>query len=136
MFVANQAQQGGGLYLSGATSQFVHSTIAGNSSADGRGVVIDKYPGLVNPVAPDQIPSSVAFTNTIFADHTVAIFATAGNTLSVDGVLWHDTVTPIDAPGVYTTLQHEFTGDPQLLARRLSSAARRFSRPRSGQSDG
>ena len=103
VFLTNQAQQGGGLYLSGATSQFIHSTIAGNSSADGRGVVIDRYPGLVNPGAPDQIASSVAFTNTIFADHTVAIFATAGNTLSVDGVLWHDTVTPIVAPGAYTT---------------------------------
>jgi parallel beta-helix repeat protein len=109
VFVANQAQQGGGLYLSGATSQFVHSTIAGNSSADGRGVVIDKYPG-----APDQIASRVAFTNTIFAGQTVAIFATAGNTLSVDGVLWHDTVTPVLAPGAYTTQQHEFTGDPRF----------------------
>ena len=69
VFVANQAQQGGGLYLSGATSQFIHSTIASNSSADGRGVVIDRYPGLANPGAPDQIASSVAFTNTIFADH-------------------------------------------------------------------
>ena len=135
VFLANQAQQGGGLYLSGATSQFIHSTIAGNSSADGRGVVIDRYPGLVNPGAPDQIASSVAFTNTIFADHIVAIFATAGNTLSVDGVLWHDTVTPIVAPGAHTTRQHEFTGDPQLLARRLSSEARRLGSPRPRQSD-
>ena len=114
VFVANHAQQGGGLYLSGATSQFVHSTVAGNSSADGRGVVIDRYPGLAKPGAPEQTPSSVAFTNTIFADHTVAIFATAGNTLSVDGVLWHDTVTPILAPDAYTTQQHEFTGDPRF----------------------
>jgi hypothetical protein len=114
VFLTNHAQQGGGLYLSGATSQFVHSTIAGNSSADGRGVVIDRYPGLVNPGAPDQIPSSVAFTNTIFADQTVAIFATADNTLSVDGVLWHDMGTPIVAPGANTTRQHEFQGDPRF----------------------
>jgi hypothetical protein len=114
VFVANQAQQGGGLYLSGAMSQFIHSTIADNISADGRGVVIDRYPGLVNPGAPDQIASSVAFTNTIFAGHTVAIFATAGNTLSVDGVLWYDTAIPIDAPSAYVTQQHEFTGDPRF----------------------
>ena len=116
VFVANQAAQGGALYLSGATSHFIHSTIASNSSTDGRGVVIDRYPGLVNPGAPDQFPTSVAFTNTIFADHAVAIFATAGNTLSVDGVLWHDTGTPIDAPGATTTRQHEFTGDPRFAA--------------------
>ena len=116
VFVANQAAQGGALYLSGATSHFIHSTIASNSSTDGRGVVIDRYPGLVNPGAPDQFPTSVAFTNTIFAGHAVAIFATAGNTLSVDGVLWHDTGTPIDAPGATTTRQHEFTGDPRFAA--------------------
>jgi hypothetical protein len=114
VFVANQAEQGGGIYLSGATSYFIHSTLAGNSSDDGRGVVMDKYPGLVNPGAPDQFPTSAAFTNTIFVGHTVAIFATAGNTLHVDGVLWHDTALPIDALGTYTTQQNEFTGDPRF----------------------
>ena len=37
--------------------QFVHSTIAGNSSADGRGLVIDRFSDLLNPGAPDQIPA-------------------------------------------------------------------------------
>ena len=37
----------------------------------------------------------------IFADHAVAIFATVGNTLSVDGVLWHDIGIAIDAPGAH-----------------------------------
>ena len=36
--------------------------------------------------------------------------------MSVDGVLWHDTGTPIDAPGATTTRQHEFTGDPRFAA--------------------
>ena len=66
VFLTNHAQQGGGLYLSGATSQFIHSTIAGNNSADGRGVVIDSYPGLVNPGRPIRLhPASHSPTRSL-----------------------------------------------------------------------
>ena len=111
----NQAAQGGGIYLSGAESQFVHATFADNSSGDGRAVMIDKYPGLAFPDAPEHVSSTVGFTNTLFADQTVGIFATAGNTVRVDGVLWHDTPTPIQAAGAILTRLHEHTGDPAFM---------------------
>jgi parallel beta-helix repeat protein len=114
VLVGNHAPQGAALYISGATSQFVHSTLAGNSGADGRAVFIDMYPGLFNPSVPEQTPADVDFTNSIVANQTVAIFATSGNTLTVDAVLWHNTGTPIVAPGASVTRLNEFYGDPRF----------------------
>jgi hypothetical protein len=112
--IGNHASEGGGLYIWGAVVQFVHTTLAGNPSSDGRGVVIDKYPGLVDPSSPTIAAANVTFTNTILVSHTVGIYATDGNTITVDGVLWFNTPTHVNATGAHVTVQHEYTGDPRF----------------------
>jgi predicted outer membrane repeat protein len=104
------AQQGGGIYMEGAESRFVHTTIASNVSGDGNAVFIDTYQWAEQPA------SIVNFTNTIVANQSVGIYATAANTLSVDGVLWYNTATPIFASGAALTRAHEYTGDPGFTA--------------------
>lgn len=128
VFVDNQAAEGGALYIWGANASLIHSTIANNTSGDGRAVVIDKYPGLVNPGEPTIATAAVVFTNTIVAGQPVGVFATEGNTLTIDGVLWYATPTHLQVDGVDLTLQNERTGDPAFQADgyhlRLISAAR------------
>ena len=114
VLVGNHAAEGGGIYLWGAVSHFYHTTISANSSTDGRAVVIDKYPGLVDPLATQHVLAKVAFTNTILANQTTGIFATAANTLTVNGVLWYNTPPPIQAAGASLTRLNEFTGDPKF----------------------
>ena len=51
--------------------------------------------------------------NTIFVSHSVGISVTAGNTVTVDAVLWYDTpITVSAALGSSATVNNEFTGDP------------------------
>jgi predicted outer membrane repeat protein len=127
VFVGNQAAEGGGLYLWAAQADLVHSTIADNISGDGRAVVIDKYPGLVNPGAPTVATATVVFSNSIVAGQPVGFFATAGNELVVDGILWHAIPTHFDAAGADVTVRSERTGDPAFQPDgyhlRLTSAA-------------
>jgi hypothetical protein len=128
VFVDNQAAEGGGLYIWASDVSLIHNTIANNASGDGRAVVIDKYPGLVNPSEPTLYTATVVFSNTIVAGQTVGFFATADNSLTVDGVLWWDTPTHVQADGVDLTLRGEHTGDPAFQADgyhlRMVSAAR------------
>jgi hypothetical protein len=116
VFVDNQAAEGGGIYLWGGVSSFIHTTISDNHSGDGKGVVIDKYPGLVDPGAPTIYTTTVVFSNAIFANQTVGVFATVGNTLTIDKVLWHNTPTHVQAMGVNLTLLNEYSGDPAFQA--------------------
>ncbi len=116
VFVGNQAKEGGGLYLWATDASLIHSTIANNSSGDGHAVVIDKYPGLVDPGAATIYTATVVFSNTIVAGQPVGIFATPDNRLTVDGVLWHATPTHIQAAGVDLTVLNEYSGDPMFQA--------------------
>lgn len=116
VWLNNHAAQGGGLYLWGVSSHFINNTIAGNSSTDGRGVVIDKYPGLVAPEDPTIAWATVLFTNTIISGHNTGIFATSGNTLTVNSILWYNTPVTITAAGVTMTLLNQFTGNPNFAA--------------------
>lgn len=110
--VNNHAAQGGGVYLWGTESQFIHTTINNNSSTDENGVVIDKYPGLVDPGEPEQTLSNVSFINTIWANQTVGLYSTPANTLTVNSVLWYNIPTHIQAAGAALTVLNEYTGDP------------------------
>jgi parallel beta-helix repeat protein len=114
VWMDNHAAEGAGIYLWGSVSRFTHNTLVNNVAGNGRGVMIDKYPGLVDPAASEHIRANVTLTNTIVASHSVGIFCTQGNTLTVNGVLWNDTITPIQATGVSLTVQNEFTGDPRF----------------------
>ena len=110
--VGNQAAEGGGLYLWGSDVSLVHTTIAGNASGDGRAVVIDKYPGLVDPGAPTLYTSTVVVSNSIVAGQPVGFFVTPDNSLTIDGVLWWQTPTHVQAAGAALTVRNEHTGDP------------------------
>jgi len=116
VFVGNQAAEGGGLYIWSANASLIHSTIANNTSGDGCAVVIDKYPGLVDPGAPTVSTATVVFTNTIVAGQPVGFFVTPDNRLTVDGVLWWATPTDIQADGADLTVLNEYTGDPVFQA--------------------
>ena len=128
VFVGNQAAEGGGLYIWSANASLIHSTIANNTSGDGCAVVIDKYPGLVDPGAPTVSTATVVFTNTIVAGQPVGFFVTPDNRLTVDGVLWWATPAHIQADGADLTVLNEYTGDPVFQADgyhlRANSAAR------------
>jgi hypothetical protein len=57
----------------------------------------------------------VALTNTILVSHTVGITVTAGNTATLNGVLWYSNT--INYGGVGTiTVTNEYTGDPAFAA--------------------
>jgi len=116
VFVGNHAKEGGGLYIWAGNPILIHSTIAENTSDDNRAVVIDKYPGLVDPGASTHTPATVIFTNTIVAGQSVGFYASAENYLTVDGILWHETPTHFQTEGVNLTLLNERTGDPVFQA--------------------
>ena len=116
VIVGNHAKEGGGVYIWAANVSLVHSTIANNTSDDDRAVVIDKYPGLVNPGAPTLYTATVVFSSTIMAGEPVGFFATADNSLTVDGILWHDTPTHFQADGADLTALNERSGDPAFEA--------------------
>ncbi len=90
---------GSGLYIADSSPDLLHTTIARNSGGDGSGVHIT---GTL---------STVAMTNTILASHTLGITVEAGNTATLNGVLWHDNGTNYDGPGTIV-VNNEHTGDP------------------------
>jgi hypothetical protein len=100
---AETAGKGSGLYIAGSSPQLLHTTIARNSGGDGSGVHIT---GTL---------STVALTNTIIAYHSVGITVTAGNTVTLNGVLWYSNtmnyggMDPITVP-------NEYTGNPAFAA--------------------
>ena len=112
VFAGNHAAEGGGLYMWAANARLLHSTITRNTSGDGRAVAIDKYPGLVNPGAQTLYTATVVFSNTIVATQTVGFFATADNSLTVDGILWYATPTHFETAGADLSTNNERTGFP------------------------
>ena len=128
VFVGNHAATGSAMYLWASKATLIHSTIANNISADGCAVVVDKYPGLILPGDPTLYTATVEFSNTIISNQTTGFYATADNSLMVDGILWYATPTHFQATGADLTVRNEFTGDPAFQPDgyhlRLHSAAR------------
>jgi hypothetical protein len=78
----NQANSSGsGLYVYSAAPRLLHTTIARNTSGDGSGIHIANHPMLPY--------STVSLTNTILVSHTVGVTVTAGNMVTLKGVLWY-----------------------------------------------
>lgn len=77
--INNVAYLGSGVMLKGSSSNFLHTTISDNTGGDGCGIVI---------LNDGSVYSTLVLTNTILVSHTVGITATAGNTVSLNGVLW------------------------------------------------
>jgi parallel beta-helix repeat protein len=102
---------GGGLYVFGAGTslRLLHTTIARNIAlGDGSGAYVADYMGEY---------SAVALTNTILVGHSVGIGITGGNTVTVNGVLWHDTpITVSQSITAVVTVQNQHAGDPAFAA--------------------
>ncbi|MCP4544403.1 MAG: PKD domain-containing protein [Chloroflexi bacterium] len=102
---------GSGLHIFGSSSKLLHTTIARNNGGDGSGISIPhEWYG-------DRAYSSVALTNTILVSHTVGISVTGGNTITVNGILWHNTpITVFQAVTATVTIQNQHEGDPAFAS--------------------
>ncbi|MFN2271883.1 MAG: right-handed parallel beta-helix repeat-containing protein [Anaerolineae bacterium] len=105
----NQAPSNGGgsgLYIEGSSPRLLHTTIAHNSGGDGSGVYVTEatVPGYL---------SDVVLTNTILVNHGVGITVTAGNTATLDGVLWHSNTVDWGGGGAISG-SHYTWGDPHF----------------------
>lgn len=80
----------------------VHTTIANNKNGDGIGLYIRGTNSTINLV------------NTIVVSHNVGITVAAGNTATLNGVLWYSNMTDTDGSGnIIVTNAH--TGDPAFV---------------------
>jgi hypothetical protein len=104
---------GSGLYVWGSSLRMLHTTIAGNSDGDGSTLLTTGGSGVyVTDCSWLSYSSTVAMTNTIIAGHGVGITATAGNTVTLNGTLWHaNKVTDTGGAGSITRL-NDRSGDP------------------------
>jgi uncharacterized repeat protein (TIGR01451 family) len=102
---ANSA--GGGLYIEDSSSWLSHNTISRNSSGDGSGVYVTDWSDLY---------SVAILTNTILVSHSVGISVTGGNTVVVNGILWHNTpITISQAVTAIVTAQNQHAGAPAFV---------------------
>jgi hypothetical protein len=98
----NQAQYASALYIQGASARFWHTSFARNGGSSA--VYIPEW---------SPSPSTVALTNTIFADHATAIAVGGGNTVLIDGVLWYNNTTNVMRVSTATVpVTNQRTGDP------------------------
>jgi hypothetical protein len=116
VIAGNHAPQGSGLYVWASSPGLVHNTIARNTG-DGVGLLVDSYPGLVDPGSPSTVFSAVALTNTIIVSQTIGVYATVGNTVTLNSILWYSVPVTV-APGITTALvvQNQTTGNPAFAA--------------------
>jgi uncharacterized repeat protein (TIGR01451 family) len=94
------AAAGSGGSIQNSSVWLAHTTLANNGGGDASGLQLDGG-------------SHVTLTNTILADHAVGIRITAGATVTVNAVLWHNTPSPVSADaGASWTVQNPHTGAP------------------------
>jgi hypothetical protein len=104
--------QGDGLRLiCDAHLAATHLTIARNS---GPGLHLDLPPDCQG-FAGEPLPSTAVLTNTILAGHPVGARITAGSSLTLHALLWHDTPIPFQAePGSQVVITNQHFGDPRF----------------------
>jgi hypothetical protein len=98
--------RGSGTLLTGSLSMFQHVTIARNTGGEGDGVLV---------ISDGTTYSTVTLTNVILVNQTVGVTTTAGNTTTLNGVLWYGNGTNYGGAGS-TTVQNATTGDPVFAA--------------------
>jgi hypothetical protein len=105
----NQAGgRGSALFMKQGQLELRHTTIARNTNTGA-----DDSALYLTDESPVGGQSEATLINTILVDHSTGIRVTAGNTATVDAVLWYNTPTTVDAqPGASVSLQNEYTGDP------------------------
>jgi parallel beta-helix repeat protein len=105
----NQAPSNGsgsGLYIVGSSPRLLHTTIAHNTGGDGSGVYATEE-------TVSGYLSDVALTNTILVNHGVGITVTAGNTATLEGVLWYANTTHWGGGGSILRT-YNFWGNPHF----------------------
>jgi hypothetical protein len=99
---------GCGLYVEGSTAFLLHNTMARNAGGDGSGLYV------TNSYWGDY--SSVALTNTILVSHSLGISVTGGNTVTINGILWHNTpITISRSTTASVTIQNQYRGNPTFV---------------------
>lgn len=110
VLVKNRAGSGAALSTGGGPGHLtiIHSTIANNQSGNGDALVVKAQ--LSNG---SLHPFSLTITNTIIAGHPVGIRVSSPYTVTVNGLLWYNTPTPISA-SITTPLSraHQYFGNP------------------------
>jgi uncharacterized repeat protein (TIGR01451 family) len=96
---------GSGLYIDGS-SQLWHTTVAHNTGGDGSGIYVTEGLSL----------TSVVFTNTIVSQQVVGISVTVGNTVTVNGILWHNVYDEVSQSLTATVnLQNQHWGNASFV---------------------
>ncbi|MGD2146185.1 MAG: right-handed parallel beta-helix repeat-containing protein, partial [Anaerolineae bacterium] len=99
--------EGAGVRVVASSPSLIHSTIARNGRNGASGIYVTEYGDW----------SNVVLTNTILVGHAVGISVAGGNTVTVNGILWHNTpVTVSSAPTAVVGVLHQFTGDPAFAS--------------------
>ncbi|MGD2146934.1 MAG: right-handed parallel beta-helix repeat-containing protein [Anaerolineae bacterium] len=91
-----------GLHAVEASARLVHATFARNTGGAGNGIRVS--------------PGSLWVTNTVVVSHAVGVFATAGSTATLNGVLWYSNTTAGYAGDGSFTVNHAITGTPAFAA--------------------
>jgi hypothetical protein len=95
------------LRFGGTIARLLHTTIARNRGGDGSGVYVEAW---------EELPSNVALTNTILISHSVGISVTSGSTVTINGILWYNTLITISkSVTAVVTVNNQFTGDPAFV---------------------
>jgi len=102
------SQLGPGLYLDGSRAILLHTTLAQNTGADGSGLYVKENSDFVNTVY-----STPDLTNAIIVQHTLGITVSAGNTATLNSVLWFGNGSNTTGVGLVQATG-AITGDPHF----------------------
>jgi multiple sugar transport system substrate-binding protein len=107
----NQAPRGGGVHIDGNSVRLLHTTVARNTGGDGSAIYVTLQTGGGDP------STTANLINTVLVSHTAGITVTGGCTVTVDGILWHNTPVTISRSLTATAVvQNERWGDPAFIA--------------------
>jgi parallel beta-helix repeat protein len=107
VIVQNAAQgAGSGLYVLRCSPRLLHTTLADNSGGSGAGLYVTDWSGTY---------STVVLSNTIVAGHATGISVTAGNTVTLNGVLWYSNTAANIGGGGTISVTRAFTGNPAFV---------------------
>ncbi|MBN1874399.1 MAG: right-handed parallel beta-helix repeat-containing protein [Anaerolineae bacterium] len=96
-------REGSGLSLYAKTARLLHTTLANNTGSSG--LYISNW--------KEGTSNQVWLTNTILVSHTMGISVTGSNSITLDGILWHNTPITVAYPTSSTVIaQHQVWGDP------------------------
>jgi hypothetical protein len=93
---------GSGLHAENASAGLMHTTWARNTGGTGGAIQVSA--------------GSLRVTNSVVVSHSVGVFAAAGSTATLNGVLWYSNTTASYAGDGSFTVNHAITGTPAFAA--------------------